>query len=105
MYETQLNAYARIGEERGLAPVSDLALVYTEPMTDDDAASDDDNHNGEGFALGFSVRVVPVPLNAAMLGPLMARTRELYQLEECPTGRGGCKDCQQLGSLLELATG
>ena len=35
MYEVQLNAYAVIGEQKGFAPVSGLALVYTEPVTDD----------------------------------------------------------------------
>ncbi len=105
MYETQLNAYARIGEECGLAPVSDLALIYTEPLTDDDSASDDANHNGGGFAMGFTVHIVDVPLDGEILDPLMARVREVYELRGSPPGRYGCKDCQQLGSLLELATG
>ena len=40
MYEVQLNAYAVIGEQKGIAPVSGLALVYTEPVTDDATASE-----------------------------------------------------------------
>src|SRR6266849_10097399 len=39
VYKTQLNAYALIGEARGGSPVSALALVYAEPVTDQAAAS------------------------------------------------------------------
>ncbi|MDA0733939.1 MAG: PD-(D/E)XK nuclease family protein [Chloroflexi bacterium] len=103
MYETQLNAYAQIGEQCGLNPVSGLALIYTEPLTDDGSASDDAIHNGKGFAMGFSVHIVDVPLNVKMLEPLLAKTREIHDLPNSPSGRTDCKDCQQLDSLLELA--
>ena len=46
MYEVQLNAYAVIGEQKGFAPVSGLALVYTEPVTDDATAKKDANQTG-----------------------------------------------------------
>lgn len=103
MYEAQLNGYACIGEQCGLSPVSGLALVYTEPLTDDDSAASDANHLTGGFALGFSVKVRDVPLDVSMLEPLMARTREIYEMTSSPRGRPTCQDCQQLGSLLELA--
>ena len=103
MYETQLNAYALIGQECGLDPVTGLALVYTEPITDEQAAANDANHNGDGFALGFSVHIVDVPLDAGILEPLMAKTREIYDLQDSPSGRSGCKDCQHLTNLIELA--
>ncbi len=103
MYEAQLNAYACIGEECGLSPVSGLALIYTEPLTDEDSASDDGNHKDGGFAMGFSVKIFDVPLDVSILEPLMAKVREIYELETSPPGRNGCKDCQQLGSLIELA--
>ena len=102
MYETQLNGYALIGQECGLDPVTGLALVYTEPITDDQAAANDANHNEDGFALGFSVHIVDVPLDVAILEPLMAKTREIYDLQNSPSGRSGCKDCQHLTSLIEL---
>lgn len=103
MYETQLNAYAHIGEQCGLNPVSGLALIYTEPLTDDASAGDDAIHNGQGFAMGFSVHIVDVLLDVKMLEPLMAKAREIYDLPDSPPGRSDCKDCQQLDSLLELA--
>ena len=34
VYEAQLNGYAYIGERLALAPVSQLALIYMEPVTD-----------------------------------------------------------------------
>ena len=46
MYEVQLNAYAVIGEQKGVAPVSGLALIYTEPVTDDDTVKKDANQIG-----------------------------------------------------------
>ncbi len=103
MYENHLNSYALIGEEIGLDPVTGLALVYTEPLTDDQAAANDANHNGDGFALGFSVHIVDVPLDVSILEPLMAKTREIYDLQASPSGRSTCKNCQQLANLIELA--
>ncbi len=62
MYETQLNGYAHIGEQCGLAPVSGLALIYTEPVTDQASASSDANHRENGFAMGFVANIHEVPL-------------------------------------------
>ena len=35
-YQVQPNAYALIGEEHGFKSVSDLVLIYIEPITDRD---------------------------------------------------------------------
>lgn len=104
MYETQLNAYALIGEQRDLAPVSGLALVYTEPITDEASATEDVNHRGSGFAMGFVATVLEVTLDTNILMPLLARTREIYNLQTSPSGRDGCKDCKLLKDLLDVAT-
>ena len=101
-YEAQLNAYARIGEERGFAPVSDLALIYMEPVTGDEAASADENRRGDGFAMGFVSDIVPVPVEPKILRPLLATTREVYELERSPVGRPGCKDCGLTAHLADL---
>ncbi len=81
MYEVQLNAYALIGEQRGLAPVSALALIYTEPVTDQASASEDANHRDDGFAMGFAASILKVKLDVGMLPPLLARTREIYEMQ------------------------
>jgi hypothetical protein len=103
MYEAQLNAYALIGEQRGLTPVSALALVYMEPITDDGAAINGMSHRDKGFAMGFQANVHAVSLNSRLILPLLARTREIYDLPKSPAGRSGCQDCQRLEELVKLA--
>jgi hypothetical protein len=83
--------------------VSALALVYTEPITDDGAAVDGVNHRATGFAMGFQANVHDVPLNSRLIVPLLARTREIYDLPKSPAGRSGCKNCQLLAALMTLA--
>lgn len=92
LYEVQLNGYAFIAEECGFAPVSGLALVYTEPNTDPPGG-----HapfcRPDGFHMGFIARIVNVELNTAMLDPLLTRVRALYDRPDPPAGRPGCRDC------------
>lgn len=103
MYEVQLNAYAMIGEQRGIAPVSGLALVYTEPVTDDAAAKKDANQTSSGFLMEFSAHILPVDLVPDKIPPLLAKVREIYELEHPPQGREGCKDCSLLQDLIKAA--
>jgi hypothetical protein len=105
LYEAQLNAYARIGEACGLRPVSGLALVYTEPMTDPASSSGENHHRDDGFAMDFAACVVDVPLDTAMLRPLLARTRAIYGLPAAPPGREGCPDCKLLDGLVDVVKG
>ena len=101
-YQAQLNAYSRIGNELDFDPVTDLALIYMEPVTCDTAASRDDNRRGDGFAMGFAADVVTVPVNPEILEPLLAKTREIFELERAPASRTGCTDCQRVGQLSVL---
>lgn len=103
MYEVQLNAYARIGEQCGLAPVSALALLYTEPATDKATALSYGIHRDDGFVMGFVAKVVPVPLDAGILTPLLARTREIHDRSTSPPRRDGCRDCARLDALVAVA--
>ena len=102
MYDAQLNAYALIGEQRGLAPVSGLALIYMEPKTGDEVASRDENHREDGFIMGFSANIFTVTLAPTKLRPLLAKTREIYELTSPPVGRAGCKDCPLVDQLVGL---
>lgn len=102
MYEVQLNAYAMIGEQCGLKPISDLALVYMEPVTNELATADEANHREDGFAMGFAANIHKVMLNLSIIPPLLARTREIYELDSAPSGHEGCNDCQLLEGLLEV---
>lgn len=104
MYEVQLNVYARIGNERGLAPVTGLALLYTEPLTDDSAAAAGENRLTDGFSMKFIARILEVPIDLNMIRSLLARTREIYERSSAPPGRTGCKDCELLSELVATAT-
>ena len=103
MYDIQLNAYAFIGRERDVHPVSGLALVYTEPVTEDPAASRDSNHTDSGFLMEFSAHVRPVDLAPDKIPPLLAKVREICDLKRPPKGKKGCKDCALLQGLLDLS--
>ena len=100
IYETQLNAYAVIAESCGFAPVSKLALIYTEPLTDKKVASMDDINRKDGFLMGFSAKILPVKLDREIIEPLLARTRAILDLPSPPNGRRGCKDCEKVDDLV-----
>jgi hypothetical protein len=102
MYETQLNAYAFIGGQQGISPVSNLALIYTEPVTDETATTCDEHHRENGFIMGFSVRIKQVSLNPGSVQALLAKTREIYELDEIPPHTGECKDCESLEGLIGI---
>jgi hypothetical protein len=104
MYEVQLNAYALIGEQREIKPVSSLALIYTEPLTEDKDAEDSMNHREEGFALGFSAHIHTVVLNTKIIEPLLAKTREVYEMSSIPKGKEGCKDCKLIEALVKASS-
>lgn len=104
MYEAQVNAYAYIGERCGLSPVSGLALVYTEPVTDQTAADKDANTTGHGFLMEFSAHIVPVRLALDMVPVLLRRVREIFDLTRPPGSSQGCKDCALLENLLSVAS-
>jgi hypothetical protein len=104
MYATQLNAYAVIGEQRGFRPVSGLALVYTEPVTDDAAAARDRNHSDTGFAMEFTAHIQMVELAPQTIPELLAKVRKIYDCERPPQPRRGCKNCELLQNLIDLAS-
>lgn len=104
MYEAQLNAYAHIAERAGLWPVTGLALVYTEPVTDDAAAQKDANTTGQGFLMEFSAHILTVKLKPQLVPRLLRRVREIYDLPRPPESLPDCKDCRLLENLLAVAS-
>jgi len=105
VYEIQLNAYALIGEEKGLHPVSGLTLIYMEPVTGKDATCDGSHCQDNGFAMDFSASIHPVSLAPERVPPLLAQTRDIYEMQEPPDGLAGCKDCQLLEDMINIAAG
>ena len=102
IYQAQLNGYAMIGNQRGLEPVTDLALIYMEPLTDKFAAASDENHHKDGFGMGFTAKLHRVKLDLAIIPPLLAETRRIYELTYPPEGREGCNNCRLLEGMLEI---
>lgn len=102
LYEVQLNGYAYIGERIGFSPVSKLALLYYEPITDIEVEQINNLVDGERFLLGFSAHIHPIALKPESIEPLLYKARQLYELKTAPQGAVGCADCQAIDSLVEL---
>jgi PD-(D/E)XK nuclease superfamily len=105
MYEGQLNAYAHIGERYGFRPVSQLALAYTQPATDDATAHDEANLTGVGFRMPFSAHIVKVKRKPKLIPKLLRRARQIAELDSPPASLPGCEDCERLAELISLAGG
>lgn len=101
IYETQLNAYAIIAEKTGLGSVSGLALIYMEPQTTDVHAKEPRHKLDSGFGMSFSATIKPITRNADSIAPLLARARELFDLQSPPPMRDGCKECPKMGRVIE----
>ena len=100
-YEVQLNAYAYIGERLGLSPVGRLALVYMEPVTDEQTTQDPSLIDDKGFSMGFEATVVDVALRPDQLvPPLLRRVKEVAEMGQPPAGEPGCKNCEALDGLI-----
>jgi hypothetical protein len=100
VYQVQLNAYAAIGEQCGLHPVSDLALIYMEPITDGDTGLYMGNHREYGFDMGFSASIHRVELNLNLIPILLRKAKELYELPTAPEKSQNCRDCISLDNLI-----
>jgi len=100
IYEVQLNAYAVIGERTAFYPVSELALIYMEPVTQGDALWKHSHDNG--FNLDFQANILMVDLNTSLLDPLFKVARDIYDLKKPPQGNEKCENCKQLSFLLKL---
>ncbi len=104
MYEAQLNAYAYIGERLDVKPVSKLALVYTEPLTNNSATSDDSNLTPEGFRMDFRARILEVEIHPDLVTRLLKTAAEVLNSTSPPAGAEGCKDCAAVAGLLHLSS-
>jgi hypothetical protein len=103
MYEVQLNGYALIANRVGLGPVNQIALVYTEPVTDGDAKLLDDASTNDGFRMGFHAKVVAVDLDPSKIPPLLRKARRIFDAKKPPTGARGCEDCADFDMLLSAS--
>ena len=97
MYAAQLNAYRRIGKERGLSPISELALIYFEPVT---AEAREENYTPDGFGMEFSAHVERVEIDERLVDRLLGEARRIGDLKTAPEGRAGCKECEAMGKVV-----
>ena len=103
IYRVQLNGYAFLGNRLGLGPVSQVALIYMEPVTDEDAAASPSVVDGRGFIMALSATVVPVKLEPDEIIPrLMRQAKEIYDLPLPPGPDPRCKDCSAVQALASL---
>ena len=102
LYEGQLNAYAWIAERTGYAPVTRLALVYMQPRTAQEDASNTTNHRPCGFAMAFTPHIEFVPLQLSLVPKLLMAAREIHDLPAPPAARRGCRDCARTARAAAL---
>lgn len=104
LYRAQLNAYLWIGEPLGYAPVTNLSLIYTEPVTEFAVGDAMPLLTPAGFILPFSITIVPVPIEAGTLVPnLLVRARTIID-GHLPDPGPGCTDCERLLALVDMIT-
>lgn len=99
-YEVQLNAYAFIAESIGLNPIVKLVLVYYEPANEIPSARVDELVKDDRFSMEFIAGIHGVELRQnALIPPLLARAKGIYDLATAPSGRLGCVDCAATDAL------
>ena len=100
-YEVQLNGYAYIGERLAFSPVTQLALVYMEPQTDEKTSQNPQLVDSLGFSMGFGATIVPIDVKPDVsIPPLLEKVKEIGEMEGPPPNRSGCSDCQALRGLI-----
>jgi hypothetical protein len=104
MYEVRLNAYAYLGERCGFSPVSGLALIYTEPVTDATAAARDANMTQDGFLMGFSSHILTVRMELEVIPKLLRQVRLIFDSARPPESKQDCEDCRLLAELFTLTS-
>jgi hypothetical protein len=98
LYGVQLNVYSVL-VEKDKKPV-DLYLVYMEPCTEPVHA--EGNIIDSGFRMCFSGMVVPMNRDRAIVRKALNITRDIYELQQPPSSRQGCKECEQLDKVIGL---
>jgi RecB family exonuclease len=103
MYRVQLNGYALIAEDRGMSPVTGLALVYFEPpATEVMRAEAVSKTTAEGFTMPFTPQVIRIGKHLEEIRVLAKKAKEIHDLPTPPEGRAGCENCRNVQGLFAL---
>ena len=103
-YEIQLNGYAFIANELKMGPVKQLALVYMEPLTEENMIEEvKPVIHCSGFLMHFRAKIVPVNLNPYKIIPdLLSRAQQVLESTIPPNKNPMCKNCAAVDSLAKL---
>jgi hypothetical protein len=101
IYHIQLNVYKEIAESYSFDPVSDLSLIYFEPVTDDISAKD--KWTLQGYKMDFMATKIPVAVNHDLIVECLKKVREIYDMPQAPEGNNKCKDCAAVDSLINYS--
>ena len=88
--------------DSGFSPISGLALIYTEPITDQDYVTKGLEEKKDIFAMDFSAKILEVSLDTSIIPPLLEKLRDIYDLPSPPVSMEGCKECQKIEGLLGM---
>jgi len=103
VYQAQLNGYAYLGNRLEFNPVSQVTLIYMEPVTDTDAAASPEVVDSSGFNMALSATIVPVELVPEELIPgLLQKAKAIHELPTPPASKAGCKECAAITVLAGL---
>jgi len=102
-YVTQLNAYAWIAERQQnveLPPVGRLALLYTEPLSLNEAEEGVDRFNG--FVLPFRTVWKEVELQPGRVEKLLLKAQNILSSETPPKSMRNCFECEKVDKMTQL---
>jgi len=102
-YVTQLNAYAWIAERQTslqFPPVKRLALLYTEPLSLNEADEEVEHHNG--FVLPFKTVWKEVELEPGRIEKLLLKAQKILTAEGPPKSMRNCFECGKVEKMRGL---
>lgn len=103
LYKAQLNIYADICEMTGLGKVSQLQLVYHEPVVSLDSDEEFNGlYRGEDYLLRFKPKVVEIERDPELFKKLLRRAKEILSMENLPEPVGG-RISKDVELVLEMA--
>ena len=108
IYEFQLNGYRLIAENIGITSINKMALVYTEPQTDQ--FSENSILKKDGFHMNFRSVAKNVDINPDIVKSKMTLARKIMNQSQMPNPRSYfangkqvvCGDCDRFNSILSF---
>ncbi len=116
MYVGQLNTYAWIQRSLSKKSIGSLCLIYFEPVTTAPAPDVPENflavkgqewplnkYISNGFDMAFTAHSLLVEQDLELIPNLLAKAKEILDAPEPPIALEGCKDCDNLERIRDMA--